>query len=475
MAKRRKNGEGTVRLRKDGRWEGRVVVGYDDKGYPKTKSVLAKTRRACTEKLDALKARLAPAQSDKLSADMPFGDWLDHWYQTYLKDTIRPSTQQGYENSIYGHIIPALGAIPLNKLTQSDLQQFYGRLKRQGRLIRVEQDGAGLSDRSVRLCHVHCRAALQKAVEAGLLRSNPAEGCKLPPKSRSATQVLTREEMQRFLIQAKYEGYYELFLLELATGLRRGELLALQWSDLDFDTGELRVRRQINRVRGTLTTSEPKTRSSLRTNLLPEAVTAALREYSNTVYSRWLFPSPLGGDVPRDPSSVRKILQRVLKHAECRQVRFHDLRHTFITTALERGMDVKTLSTIVGHVSAAITLDVYTHVTTEMQKNAAAKIDRGIAKSRKKPKAEASVPRTTEFTANKGKRRRPGTGCVTQLGERLWEGRYTPTYPDGKRHPRNVYAQSEDECEAKLAQLIAEMKAEIAALRAKDRWQDVPC
>ena len=85
------------------------------------------------------------------------------------------------------------------------------------------------------------------------------------------------------------------------------------------------------------------------------------------------------------------------------------------------------------------------------------------------------MPRTTKFKANKGKRRRPGTGCVTQLGERLWEGRYTPTYPDGKRHPRNVYAQSEDECEAKLARLIAEMKAEIAVLRAKDRWQDVSC
>lgn len=472
MAKKRKNGDGTVRLRKDGRWEGRVVVGYDDKGYPKTKNVLAKTKRECVEKLGALKARLAPAQPDKLAADMPFGDWLDYWYQNCVKDTIRPSTQQGYENSIYRHIIPALGALPLNKVTQGDLQQFYGRLKRQGRLRRVEQYGAGLSDRSVRLCHVHCRAALQKAVEQGLLRSNPAEGCKLPPKSRGATQVLTREEMQRFLIQARYEGYYELFLLELATGLRRGELLALQWSDLDLDTGELRVSRQINRVRGKLTTSEPKTRASLRTILLSESVTAVLRSYKPTVYSRWLFPSPVNDDVPRDPSSVRKILQRVLEHAECRQVRFHDLRHTFITTSLEHGMDVKTLSAIVGHVSAAITLDVYTHVTTEMQKCAAAKIDRGIAKNKKqKPKPAVPVPRMTDFEAREGKRRRPGTGCVTQLDAHLWEGRYTPTYPDGKRHPRNVYAHSEDECEAKLARLIAEMKAEIAALRAKERWQ----
>lgn len=286
MAKKRKGGEGTVRLRKDGRWEGRVVVGYDDRGYPRTKNVLAKTKRECVEKLSALKAQLTPAQTEKLAADMPFGDWLDYWYQSCVKDTIRPSTQQGYENSIYRHIIPALGAIPLGKLTQSDLQQFYARLKRQGRLRRVEEYGAGLSDRSVRLCHVHCRAALQKAVEQGLLRSNPAEGCKLPPKSRGATQVLTREEMQKFLIQARYEGYYEIFLLELATGLRRGELLALQWSDLNLNTGELRVSRQINRVRGKLTASEPKTRASRRTILLPASVTAVLREYKPTVCSR---------------------------------------------------------------------------------------------------------------------------------------------------------------------------------------------
>ena len=472
MGRKRKNGDGTVRLRKDGRWEGRVVVGYGDRGYPRTKNVLAKTKRECVEKLAALKAQLAPAQTDKLSADMPFGEWLDYWYRHCVKDTIRPSTQQGYENSIYRHIIPALGAIPLGKLSQSDLQQFYGRMKRQGRLLRVEEYGAGLSDRSVRLCHVHCRAALQKAVEQGLLRSNPAEGCKLPPKSRGATQVLTREEMQKFLIQARYEGYYELFLLELATGLRRGELLALRWSDVDLDTGELRVSRQLNRVSGKLTVSEPKTRASRRTILLPPSVTGVLREYKPTVCSRWLFPSPVNEDVPRDPSSVRKILRRVLEHAECKQVRFHDLRHTFITTALERGMDVKTLSTIVGHVSAAITLDVYTHVTTEMQKNAAVKIDRGIAKNKKqKPKSEPDEPRMTDFTAREGKRRRPGTGCVTQLDTHLWEGRYTPTYPDGKRHPRNVYAHSEAECEEKLAQLIAGMKAEIAALKAKKNWK----
>ncbi|MBQ9719534.1 MAG: site-specific integrase, partial [Oscillospiraceae bacterium] len=272
MGKKRKSGDGSVHLRKDGRWEGRYVVGYNDKGYPKTKNVLAKTKRECIEKLNALKSQYETPKTEKLTSDMPFGDWLDYWYQNYVKDAIRPATQQGYENSIYRHIIPEMGAIPLNKLSQNDLQQFYVRLKQGGRLLRPNTDGKTLSDRSVRACHLNCHSALEKAVEQGLLHTNPADGCKLPPKKAEEMQVLTREEMQRFLIQAKAEGYYELFLLELATGLRRGELLALQWSDLNLDTGELRVSKQINRVQGKLLVSEPKTKASIRTIILPRAV-----------------------------------------------------------------------------------------------------------------------------------------------------------------------------------------------------------
>ena len=135
-------------------------------------------------------------------------------------------------------------------------------------------------------------------------------------------------------------------------------------------------------------------------------------------------------------------------------------------------MDVKTLSAIVGHVSASITLDVYSHITATMQREAAANIDRGIGKNDSARGTEKpQTPSAADFHAQKGKRRRPGTGCVTQIDEHLWEGRYTPTYPDGKRHPRNVYALSEAECEAKLERLIVEMKAEIATLKAKERWQ----
>ena len=174
---------------------------------------------------------------------------MDFWYQNYSKPKLRPTTRSGYEGRIYRHIISELGNIPLDQLTQNDLQQFYARLKKSGRLLHAEHYGKGLSDRMVRACHMNCRSALEKAVQEGLIRMNPAVGCKLPPKKAREMQVLTREEIQRFLIHAKAEGYFELFLLELTTGLRRGELLALQWDDLNLETGELQVTKQVYRTK----------------------------------------------------------------------------------------------------------------------------------------------------------------------------------------------------------------------------------
>ena len=123
-------------------------------------------------------------------------------------------TQANYEAKIYQHIIPELGKIPLNQLAQKDLQQFYARMKTSGRLIRTKQFGKGLSDSMVRGLHAACRSALEKAVQEELIRTNPAVGCKLPPKRGREMQVLGREELQRFLIQAQAEGYFELFLLD---------------------------------------------------------------------------------------------------------------------------------------------------------------------------------------------------------------------------------------------------------------------
>ena len=153
----------------------------------------------------------------------------------------------------------------------------------------------------------------------------------------------------------------------------------------------------------------------------------------------------------------------------------HDLRHTFATLALQNGMDVKTLSAMLGHVSAATTLDIYTHITDDMQRTAAANIDRGIGKAappegssepgQETARGQSGKPSMTDFKPVLPSRRRAGTGCISSKGPNLWEGRYSPMWIDGKKHSRNVYAHTREECEEKLKVLIVEMKAELAELK----------
>ena len=470
MAKqKRKNGEGTVRLRKDGRWEGRVVIGYDDKGKPKTKSVLAHTKSECVEKLERLKEECGRT-AEKLKPDMPFGEWIDFWYKYFSSPKLRPTTQATYENRIYGHIIPSVGKIPLSKLTQNDLQQFYAKLKRTGRKVNVELKGTGVSDRMVRSCHALCRSSLEKAVEEGLITRNPSIGCKLPPKKNGEMKVLTQNEIVRLLNQAYDEGYYEMFLLELTTGMRRGEILGLKWRDLNLETGELNIKRQLT----TKGISVPKTKSSIRTVLLPPDMLDLLREMKKTAKYDWIFPSPVKEGEPRNPTAITKRFRIMLERAHCKHVRFHDLRHTFATMALENGMDVKTLSAMIGHVSSETTLNIYSHVTDTMRAQAAVKIDREIGGTdapMPEAKDEPRQPQTSEIEENfepwKPKVRKSGTGCVYQINDHLWEGSYFPRLPDGSRKKFNVYAKTREECEAELAKMIEQKKKEIADLKKK--------
>ena len=167
-------------------------------------------------------------------------------------------------------------------------------------------------------------------------------------------------------------------------------------------------------------------------------------------------------------------MQLVLQRAECKRIRFHDLRHTFATMALEHGMDVKTLSAMIGHVSSATTLDIYSHITTEMEIKAAQKIDKGIGRANTAVKEDAAptpekrerskfTPKGPVFKPYEGKIRKSGTGGIYQINDHLWEGRFTPTNAQGKREAHNVYAKTREECERLLDEMIVEVRQKIQA------------
>lgn len=372
MAKKRANGEGSIRKRKDGRWEGRYTAGHDpETGKAIYKNVLGRSQAEVKEKL---KQAIGEAQALDITKAGKYtvGEWMEVWFQDYAKIKVRPSSHQTYQGYIHNHIQPNIGEIPLEKLTSLDLQKFYKKLLTQGRVDRVEAKGQpkGLSAKTVRNIHQILSSSLKLAQEQRLILTNPAEGCALPRVEHQEMKTLTTVQLASFFREARESGVFELYYLELATGLRRGELLGLKWEDVDLQRGDLRVRRQVSRINGEVVEAPLKTKNAYRTLPLAEDTVSVLKEQRRKVgNSPWVFPSPNGG--PISPDSVLHMLHRVLKRAGLPKVRFHDLRHTFATLALQNGVDVKTVSRMLGHFSAGFTLDTYAHITSAAQRQAA--------------------------------------------------------------------------------------------------------
>lgn len=382
MAKRRANGEGSIRKRSDGRWEGRYTAGYDpETGKRIVKSVLGKTQAEVKEKLR--KALEETRELDIIrSDDYTVGEWVQTWFELYSKPNVRPSTAAYYRRFIDCHVIPYIGHIKLNKLTARDIQKLYNDLKDHGRVREVlKAKKPGLSSSYVRGLHMMLHNCFERARKERLIMRNPTEDCIIPKIEKKEMKILRQEDIGAYLKAADARGMLPMFFLELTSGLRKGELVALLWSDLDIEHKTLSVSKQAVRAEGgAIKVSRPKTATSVRKISIPqEAVDLLVQEHKKHPDNPYMFPSPKTGEM-WFPDSVVNLHRKILKDAGLEQLRFHDLRHTFATMALQNGVDVKTVSSMLGHYDAGFTLRTYTHATRQKQDEAAQTVDSFMAR-----------------------------------------------------------------------------------------------
>ena len=374
MAKKRANGEGNIRKRKDGRWEGRYTAGYDAKtGKRIIKNVLGKTQAEVKEKLKTAIAESQDIEVRKSDDEYTVAAWLRTWYELYAKPNVRTATANRYQLIIETYTVPRIGNIKLKKLTTRHLQKLYKELLESGRIHVGKSQDKGLSPTTVHSVHLMLHCALERAVKERLIPRNPCEDCVVPKPRKLEMKILSPEHMKAYLEAAERRGMLPMFYLELVSGLRKGELVALRWDDLDIQGRTISVSKQyVRNPDGSLELTRPKTENSVRLVSIPQtAVDLLIQEHSKHPDSPYMFPSPLTGEMYH-PDSVVNLHKKILKDAGLEHLRFHDLRHTFATTALQNGVDVKTVSSMLGHFDAGFTLRTYTHATRQKQDEAAA-------------------------------------------------------------------------------------------------------
>lgn len=382
MAKKRGNGEGSITKRKDGRWMGAATVGFDvDKGKPQRKYYYGKTRAEVMEKMNEALAKTKNGTYTEPSKIL-MAEWLDTWLNEYMEPSLRPTTWESYKTQIEKHIKPALGHIRLSQLQTSHLQKLYNDKIKGGR---ADGKPGGLSPRSVKYIHTVIHSALNQAKLEYMITINPADAVKLPKQNKKEMATLETEGIKTLLREAMNSKHYITYLLALATGLRRGELLGLRWKDTDLARGTVTVNQGLVRVKGKgLIFQEPKTGLSNRTINIPQNVANELKAHKKRQAEEKLFMGSAYKDnglvfaredgEPIDPRGLTRHFERLLNRAGLPKICFHDLRHTFATMSLQEGVAVRTIQETLGHHDAGFTMSAYAHVTDKMKQEATDKI-----------------------------------------------------------------------------------------------------
>lgn len=354
MPRKRGHGEGSIVKRPDGRWQ----AAYTVPGTRKRKYFTRRTRRECADELNRILAEIrtgvyVPPQN------ITVGEYLAHWLDNSLRAAVRPSTFLSYSVVVRNHLIAGLGDVPLQELTPQHIDKYKA------------DKLAEMAPRSVVYQLTLLQSALDQAVKWGYVPRNAASLVDKPRVPRAKSARLTEAEAKQLLAALEGDRLQALYVTAMMTGLRRGELLALKWQDVDLDTGMLRVRGTLMRLNGELRISEPKTEKGKRTLKLARVTLQALRAHRARQQAeqmmagrRWqdndlVFPTTLG--TAYEPRNLNRHFNALLERAGLRHVRLHDLRHSFASLLESKGVSLKTLSTVMGHSTIGITGDLYVH------------------------------------------------------------------------------------------------------------------
>jgi integrase len=317
-------------------------------------------------------------------AKLTVADYLKQWLRDCVAAKVCGKTFERYEEIVQRHLVPALGQHRLDRLQPLHIQAYYSSALKNGRL-----DGkGGLSKQTVLHHHRVLRQALHQSVRWQLLARNPADAVEPPRPPRREMQTHDEDETARLLEAAQGTRNYIPVLIAVTTGLRRGEILALRWQDVDLDKGTLAVRQTLEQTKGGLAFKEAKTQKSRRLVAMPDILVEALRKHRiaqgkqrlalGVTYQDLGLICPQDDGSPRSPNALSCAFRDLVSRLEVRRVRLHDQRHTHATQLFKHNVHPKVVSERLGHANIAITLDVYSHVLPGMQEEATRRVDAAL-------------------------------------------------------------------------------------------------